>query len=760
MADARVAEGPRPVPSRAGTVTIGLVRPFLRLLLALVLCGGLVHIGGPARGELAVIAAPLSLSGHGAGFGQATLAGLRFAVEEAQKADPNLRIRVDGFDDRGNPAEARAIAERVAAGPAAVAIGPSFAAAAVAAAPIYAGAGLAVLPPTVTPDVISGYPTMFRVVFGNVDQGAMLAHYLVRALRQKRAVAIVVPGPYGDTLRQGFARTAAGLGMQVRSFELAPEPDDDDVSDLAAMITDGEPGAVLLLMHDWLGARVLTKLRRLGHPGPFLGPDAFSDDSFNRLFADEPEERAARGYFTHGVYALAPVIMDSAHAAMQGFAQRFAARFGYEPTWQAVAGYDAGRVAVQAIQQAALTHAGDRLAQRKAALAFIRSLDGPGRSVAGLLGPFWAASLPERRPPIRIGRFRGAVLESAPQQIVDVARYTDHDLEKGEVFPLGPGRLGRIQHVVYTGIHLNEIPRIDVARGTFSADFFLWLRFSGSAAGHGADSTELIFPSQLDLTFDQARPVDRHTHRDGTEYRLWRIQGEFRNRFDLHRFPFDSQTLSLPFAHKTAAADRIVYVIDRNARSDPGASVSMGHPIISDQAFRVANQWTLLGASERREAMVTRSTLGHPDQSASGERELSGFVVTVDLRRRSLMTLVKMLLPLLIMSLITLAALCFPRALVKEKITVTVTGALAGTVLLTAINSQLDTVGYTLAIEWVFYLFFMMALLSIVAVLGAEQLRLAGRPAEGMRVDHAARTIYAILTVIAVTTICILAMLP
>ena len=745
---------------QAGAGAWWAASPVLRFLLALALCVWLVHTSGTARGDTAVIAAPLSLSGHDAGFGQAALDGLRFAVEEAQQADPRLRIRIDGFDDRGDPAEARAIAERVAAGPAAIAIGPSFAAAAVAAAPIYAAAGLTVLPPTVTPDLISGYGTMFRVVFGNVDQGAMLAHYLVRALRQKRAAVIVVPGPYGDTLRQGFARTAEALEIQAQYFDLAPDPDDDDVSDLATMITEGEPGAVLLLMHDRLGARLLTRLRRLGHPGPFLGPDAFSDASFSRLFAAEPEEQATLGYFTHGVYALAPVIMDSANAAMLGFAQRFRARFGYEPTWQAVAGYDAGLVAVQAIRQAGPVPAGDRQAQRKAVLAFVRSLDGPGRSVAGLLGPFWAASLPERRPPIRIGRFRGTVFESAPQQIIDVVRYTHHDLEHGDVFTLGSGRLGRIQHVVYTGIHLNEILRIDVARGTFSADFFLWLRFSGNATGHGADPTELIFPSQLDLTFDQARPVDRHSHRDGTEYRLWRIQGEFRNRFDLHRFPFDSQTLSLPFAHKTAAADRIVYVMDRNERSSRGGPGSAGHSIISDQALQVANQWTLMGASERREALVTRSALGHPDQSGSDARELSGFVVTVDLRRRSLMTLVKMLLPLLIMSLITLTALSFPRALVKEKITVTVTGALAGTVLLTAINSQLDTIGYTLAIEWVFYLFFMMALLSIVAVLGAEQLRSVGRTAEGMRVDQAARTIYAVLTGVAVTTICILAVLP
>jgi hypothetical protein len=50
---------------------------------------------------------------------------------------------------------------------------------------------------------------------------------------------------------------------------------------------------------------------------------------------------------------------------------------------------------------------------------------------------------------------------------------------------------------------------------------------------------------------------------------------------------------------------------------------------------------------------------------------------------------------------------------------------------LASINSQLGDVGYVIAIEYGFYIYFALRLLCIVAVLAAERLRVAGRPGFG-----------------------------
>jgi branched-chain amino acid transport system substrate-binding protein len=83
--------------------------------------------------------------------------------------------------------------------------------------------------------------------------------------------------------------------------------------------------------------------------------------------------------------------------------------------------------------------------------------------------------------------------------------------------------------------------------------------------------------------------------------------------------------------------------------------------------------------------LVTESALGDPRRvGAESYRELSGFLVAVDLDRRATATLTETLLPLLLMTLILYGSLHFPPTLVKEKVTVAVTAALSGAVLLKA----------------------------------------------------------------------------
>jgi ABC-type branched-subunit amino acid transport system substrate-binding protein len=715
------------------------------LLLALLL---LPPIGAgaqqPDRQTAAVLAAPLSLSGGGESFGGPSLEGIRLAIEEAMASDPALRVSLEVHDDRSDDATARALAERIVAGPTVAVIGPVFSTATLASGPIYAAAGLVALPPTATSDAITQNATTFRVIFKNSDQGEMLAHYLARVLGRRSASVVVVQSGYGSTLREGFETTAARLGIDARFHPLARDADAGAFDALAATLGQARERAVVLLTLDPEGAQLLTRLRRGGHPGPFLGGDAFGDEAFSRLFAAEPEERARPGHFSEGLYALAPVILDSANAETLAFARRFRARFGHDPVWQSVAGYDAARLALIAIRQANAEGAHTTAAQRAGVQRFLLSLNEPSRAQPGLLGPFWFDQARARQQAIRVGRFRGAQFESAPLQVVAVSAPDAAELADGAVFELSAGRYGRLQRVVHTGVYINEIQRVDVPRSTFGADLYLWLRFARDAGPRAADPTDILFPTMLGAGFDPTRPSERRERPDGTQYWLWRVQGEFRNDFELRRYPFDSQTLALPFFNARAANDRIVYVIDRAGMPRGEGSQDAARPITSPDAFRNISQWAFIGAAERRENLVTRSLLGDLDRTAAeGTRELSGFLVTVEIERQSLNALTKVLLPLLVMSLITFASLFFPAALVKEKVTVAITGALSGAVLLGAVHGQLGSIGYTVTAEYVFYVAFILALLCIVSVLGVERLRAAGRAAAAHRLELLTRVTYA-----------------
>jgi ABC-type branched-subunit amino acid transport system substrate-binding protein len=716
----------------------------MTLSLALFLFPAMAADSPPQAGTLE-IAAALPLSGEGGNaFGKPTLEGIQLAIEEANASGAQPKINLGIYDDKTSPDGARAAAAEIAPTNAIMVLGPAYSSAAIAAGPIYAQAGMAVLPPTATSDLITQNPTTFRIVFKNSEQAALLATYAYRVLGKRKADVIVEDNPYGKTLRNGFQAAAEKLGLDVDYFPFKTIEEGEAAARTIAS-DPGQPAAVFLTL-DTDGAPILAALRQAGGKGPALGTDSFGGENFSALFADRPEERAHPGYYTDGVYGIAPVNIDSANAEILNFNRRFKAHFGHDADWQSVAGYDAARLAVAALHAAGN---GDTAARRKAALAYLASLDSPARAISGLLGPIWFDADHARPVAIRVGRFNGDRFESAPMQIVPVTTPSADELTSGAVFEMQPGRFARLQRVVYSGIYLNEISHIDLTKSSFGADFYVWLRYAKDGGPDSVDPADIIFPNLLSGVFDSAKPAEQGVMPDDTIYRLWRVQGEFRNDFDLHRFPFDWQRLTLPFYNASGASDRIVYVVDKRAGGAPGMSVTPGQAsaqmsrIALEGAFDDLTQWRPLGGVERRENLVTNSSLGDPRRGGiESYRELSGFEATFDVSRRALATVAKTLMPLLLMTLIIYTTLYFPPVLIKEKVTVAITGALSGAVLLTAINSQLGSIGYTIALEYAFFVFFGLTTFVIVSALAAQHFHHVKRLAMARATERGTQAIF------------------
>ncbi len=726
---------------------------LLPIVFAL-LCIAPARAGDPAPSGTVEIAAALPLSGEGGNaFGKPTLDGIQLAIEEANASGAQAKVRLSIYDDKTSPDGARAVATQIAQSNAVLTLGPCYSSATLAAGPIYAKAGMVVLPPTATSDLITQNPTTFRVVFKNSEQAALLAAYIYRVLGLRAADVIVEDNTYGQTLRNGFDAEAKQLGLAAQYF---PFKDIEQGKESARTIArDTSNPAVVFLTIDTDGAPILAELKRAGAKGPALGTDSFGGESFSALFADQPEERDRRGYFTDGVYGIAPVNIDSANAEILNFAQRFKARYGHEADWQSVAGYDAARLAVRAIRDTTAKGgaAGDVAAMRGAVSAFMILLNSPERALPGLLGPIWFDSDHSRPVAIRVGRFNGGRFESAPMQIVPVSTPSADELSSGAVFEMEPGRYARLQRVVYSGIYLNDIAHVDLQRSSFGADFYVWLRYAKDGGPNGVDPSDIIFPNMLSGIFDSSKPAEQGVMPDGTIYRLWRVQGEFRNEYDLHRFPFDQQRLSLPFYNARGASDRIVYVVDKRVEAGPPSlaaarSQNSDSPIASPAAFNDLTQWNPLGGVERRENLVTSSSLGDPRRGgAESYRELSGFEASFDVSRRALATVAKSLMPLCLMTLIIYTTLHFPPVLIKEKVTVAITGALSGAVLLTAINSQLGNIGYTIAIEYAFFVFFGLTTFIIVSALTAQHFRHVKRETLARATERGTQVIFLLAVV-------------
>lgn len=741
----------------------GAARASLVLAIALMAAGA---SPAPAQAQTANIAVAVSLTGSGATFGVPALDGARLAIEEANAVSGALHIGLVPYDDTSDAATCREIASRVVASDALVVVGPATTPMALASGPTYAEAGLVAIGTTATGDNVTDNATFFRASFSTSDVGELLANYLHHVLGGTRAIVIFKDDGYGRPVAAGFRRAAERLGIvtDYRPFSTADEA--ENAARLAAS-EPGDPAIVLGMITDFVP--VMTALRRGGVRGPILGTNAIAGEYFSGFFADRPEERMSPGFYADGVYAASPLLFDSANAETLAFAERYRARFGHEPSYLSVQGYEAARLAIAAVRAvAAQPNIGsDIRARRQAVLRYLASLSGPARAVAGLNGPLWFTPERGRVQALRIGRFHGTQFESAPTQLVPVSHLDRAQLASGAIVDMGGGRFAQRQAVVYTGFYLNEISRVDLQQSTFTADFYLWMRFARGEDIGTADPSDIELPNLIRGQFETTRPAAQWDLEDGTTYRLWQIRGEFKNDFDLHHYPADRQTLAIRLFNARAASDRLVYVLDKRtldagAGVPPGATPAaaatddaakapddIGESItgtgLAAEAFRNLTQWQALRVVQARDSLVTQSSLGDPRLVGFERvRELSGFSLIVELRRRVVATLAKTLLPLGLMTLIMFASLFFPTALVKEKVTVAITAALSGAVLLSAINAQLGSVGYVIAIEYVFYIFFALCLLCILVVLEAERYRAAGRARVSAVIEKSGRFLFLI----------------
>jgi branched-chain amino acid transport system substrate-binding protein len=295
----------------------------------------------------------------------------------------------------------------------------------------------------------------------------------------------------------------------------------------------------------------------------------------------------------------------------------------------------------------------------------------------------------------RLGYFHHGRFVTAPLQLVRIENPHAVDLaaeqEKGHVASFGD-RHYWVQRVVYTGIDIVRLNRIDVKQGTFNVDFYLWMRF----AGDGDGETQVQFPALLDRdAFEPTRTLQTGQE-DGLNYRLYRINGDFKTRYDLHDYPFDTQELLLHFSNTQQRQELVTYVIDRFGLrlADERSS------LVEDGAYSALELWRFLRLRYFVNSLSSGSTLGKSALFDSGlKTEFAGFDTVIVLRRSSAIFILKNLLPLFLLALVVFAALFFPETLYRERVTIPVTAILTSAVLLLAVNNQLGDVGYTVAVE-------------------------------------------------------------
>jgi branched-chain amino acid transport system substrate-binding protein len=383
-----------------------------------------------ATAQTAKIAVATSLTGSGQFAGRTQMDAVRFAVEEANAAGATPPLELNVYDDKSTEDGARQAAHEIATSEALAVVGPSLTVLSLTAGPIYAEAGIVSVVPTAHGDRITDNATTFRTVFSTGEIGEALVNYLHYVLGGKRAIVVFKDNGYGRPFADGFKSASERLGVSADYFAFTNNADREESVHRAAA-TPGQP-AILLGMTFDDAVPAMVALRRRNAQGLILGTATMARAGFADLFKDQPEEQKTPGCFTRGVYAASPMILDSANADMLAFAERYRARYGKEPSWEAAQGYDAVNLVAAAVRAAFAGGAADLRARRETVRAYLASLNGPANAISGVTGPIWFTGTRGRQQAVRIGRFHGTLFESAPLQLVPVSSPTAAEIASGQ----------------------------------------------------------------------------------------------------------------------------------------------------------------------------------------------------------------------------------------------------------------------------------------------------------------------------------------
>jgi branched-chain amino acid transport system substrate-binding protein len=273
---------------------------------------------------------------------------LAIAEANAKGGVKGRQLALRTFDDQGKPEEAAIAANRlITQEKVAVILGEAASSRSLAIAPIADNAKVPQITPAstnprVTKDGDKTRPYVFRVCFIDPFQGTVMAKFAREHLKLgKVAILRDVGSDYSVGLADFFARTFQQLGGTIVADESYKSGDQDFKAQLTALKAKS-PELVYLPGYYTDVALIGRQARELGMKMPLAGGDGWDS---TKLF--EIAQGALDGSYFSNHYSL-----DNPSPAAQAFVAKYQQAYGSTPDAFAALGYDAARVAIDAIARA------------------------------------------------------------------------------------------------------------------------------------------------------------------------------------------------------------------------------------------------------------------------------------------------------------------------------------------------------------------------------------------------------------------------
>jgi hypothetical protein len=210
---------------------------------------------------------------------------------------------------------------------------------------------------------------------------------------------------------------------------------------------------------------------------------------------------------------------------------------------------------------------------------------------------------------------------------------------------------------VQTGVWIINIQKIDLAASTYRLDFYLWFNFNPQQI----NSSEV---SQFE--FINGQPSMKQID-ENDSYLEYRVTGDFLKTFDFSMYPFESHQLTIELEHTNLDDSSLVYDIDPTSYIEPTASVA---------------GWNL--------GNLQSQVLQH----SYGDQTFSRPSFAVTLSRPVISGLIKSVLPIAVITSISLLAFVMSAEDYSQKMALGITTLLSATAFHLSLLSGIPPTGY------------------------------------------------------------------
>jgi len=212
---------------------------------------------------------------------------------------------------------------------------------------------------------------------------------------------------------------------------------------------------------------------------------------------------------------------------------------------------------------------------------------------------------------------------------------------------------------VEVGVWLVNVEKIDLSASSYRLDFYLWFRF---------DPSEISLNEVKEFEFVNGFPTKYEVEVDSANgYLEYRIRGDFIKTFDFTRYPYETHELTVELEHKSLNASYLSFA------ADPSSNV--------DDEVNVAG-WEI----GEFETFVT--------EHSYGDEAYSRFVFSIQLKRPALSAFVKSVLPVAVITTISLLAFFISPQNFSQRIGLGVTTLMSATAFHLSLLSGIPPVGY------------------------------------------------------------------